>query len=57
MALMLFVVCVTLWLLVVGGVGMEAFSCFVLFVVLLLCLLDPFQHCGHLVVEEGAGCG
>ena len=32
------------------------FSSFVLFVVLLLCLVDPVRHCGHLVGEMGASC-
>ena len=27
------------------------FSCFVLFVSLLLCYVDPVQHCDHLVWE------
>ena len=33
-----------------------AFSCFILFVVLMLCLVDSVWHCNHLVGEEGAGC-
>ena len=33
-----------------------AFSCFVQFVVFLLCFVDPVYHCDHLVAEQGAGC-
>ena len=32
----------------------ELFSCYVLFVVLLLCLLNPVLHCNHIVGEGRA---
>ena len=48
---MLVVICGTLWLLAAGS-----FSCFVRFVVLLLCFLGPIWHCDDLVGEERAGC-
>ena len=31
------------------------FLCFYLFIVLLLCLLDPDRNCDHLFLKEGAG--
>ena len=41
-----------LWLLAAGLFS----SCFVVFVVLLLCLVDPVTHCDHFAEDEGTGC-
>ena len=46
--LMLLVLCEALWLFTAG-----LFSCFVPFVVLLLCFVDPVSHCDHLVWKKG----
>ena len=43
MALVLLVHCVALW-----HLADELFSSFVLFVVSMLCLVDPVKHCDHL---------
>ena len=45
--LVLFILCVALWLLAAGFI-----SCFVLFVV----LLDPVWHWDHIVEKKGASC-
>ena len=34
----------------------ELFSCFVLFVILFLCLVDPVLHCDRIVGKKAAGC-
>ena len=39
----------------VACVACEAVLCFVQFVVILLCLEGPAQHCDYLVGKEGAG--
>ena len=44
------VLCVALWLLTAG-----LFSCYVPFVVLLLCLVDSVWHYDHPIGEEGPG--
>ena len=37
-----------------GFVAAHMLYMLILFIVLLLCLVDSFQHCDHLVGEEGA---
>ena len=46
-----FVLCVALWLPAAGH-----YSCLILFVVLLLCFVDPVLYCDHLAGEERPGC-
>ena len=50
MVLVLVARSVALWLL-----AAELLSGFVLFIVVLLCLVDPVQHCDHSVWEKGSG--
>ena len=50
---LVFVLCLDLWLL---AEGLFRVSCFVLFVALLLCLVDSVQNCDLLVRDKGTGC-
>ena len=52
--LVLFVICVALWLFA-AEIYFFMFSCFALFIVLMVCVVGPVKQCVHLVGDGEAG--